>query len=82
MCFLEDIFADLPLVRVEGVSAALEKPVIISYSTFLVTVPPELLRTERRFKFVLAAVNSLACRVSPMNLILGRRSRAGAVRRL
>lgn len=82
MCFLEDIFADLPLVRVKGVSVALEKPVIISYSTFLVTVPSEFFRTERCFKFVLAAVYSLARRVSPMNLILGWRSRAGAVRRL
>lgn len=82
MCFLEDIFTDLPLVRVKGVSAALEKPVIISYSTFLVTVPPEFLSAEGDFKFVLATVDSLACRVSPMNLILGWRSRAGAVRRL
>lgn len=82
MCFLEDIFTDLPLVRVKGVSAALEKPVIISCSAFLITEPPELLGTERCFKFVLATVNSLACRISPMNLILGWRSRAGAVRRL
>lgn len=82
MCFLENIFADLPLVRVEGVSAALEKPVVISYSTFLVTVPSEFFSTERRFKFVLATVNSLVCGISPMNLILDWRSRAGAVRRL
>lgn len=82
MCFLEDVFADLPLVRVKGVSAALEKPVVISYSTFLVTVPSEFFSTERCFKFVLATVNSLVCGISPMNLILGWRSRAGAVRRL
>lgn len=82
MCVLEDVFADLPLVRVEGVSAALEKPVVVSYSAFLVTVPPEFFSTERCFEFVLAAVDSLACRVSPVNLILGWRSRAGAVRRL
>lgn len=82
MCFLEDVFADLPLVRVKGVSAALEKPVVISYSTFLVTVPPEFFSTERCFKFVLATVNSLVCGISPMNLILGWRSRTGAVRRL
>lgn len=82
MCFVEHLFADLPLVRVEGVSAALQKPVIVSYSTFLITVPSEFLSAERCFEFVLATVNSLACRVSPMNLILGWRSRAGAVRRL
>lgn len=77
--FLEDVLTDLPLVGVKGVPAALEEPVVISYGVFLITAPPEFFCAEGDLKFVLAAVNPLAGGVSPKELVLGWRCRAGAV---
>lgn len=79
--FLENILADLPLVGVEGVPAALEEPVVAAGGVLLVAVAPEFFRAEGCLEFVLATGESLAGRVPPVDLVLGAwGSWAGAVR--
>lgn len=80
VCFLENILADLPLVRVEGVPAALEEPVVVRGCALLVAAAPEFLRAEGCLEFVLATGDGLAGREPPVDLVLGWGSRAGAVR--
>lgn len=81
MSFLEDIFTELPFIRMEGVPAALEEPAIVSCSAFFIAIPSEFLSVGRDFKFALARVNSLVGRKSPMDLILDWRRGTWAVRR-
>lgn len=80
VCILENILAHLPLVRVEGVPAALEEPLVAPGRVFLVAAAPEFFCAEGCFEFVLATGDSLARRVPAVSWVLGWGSRAGAVR--
>lgn len=82
MAFLEDLLADLPLVRVEGVPAALEEAAVGPGRVFVVAIPSEFFQTVGGFKLAPGSMDGLAGRESPVKRVVGWRRGAGAVRRV